>query len=427
MIIHVVKPEDTLYKIGHEYGVSSFKLALDNGIDYTGTLTIGQTIVVLVPSVIHTVKRDETIYTIAKQYGVSVITLYQNNPQLRGKPAIISGEQLIISHDQDKLGALEVNGYAEPSISENLLRETLPYLTYVTPFTYGITAQGNLVILNDKQIIATAKEYDTAALMHLSTLTEQGNFDSSRASLVLNDLTLQNKLVDQIIDTIQKKGYFGLDVDFEFINKQDGEEYAAFINNLRKRLNPLGYEVITALAPKISAMQRGLLFEGHLYKEIGLASNAVFLMTYEWGYTYGPPMAVSPLPNVKAVLEYAVTEMPREKIFLGIANYGYDWTLPFEKGDKARSISNEEALNLALQYGAEIQYDETAQAPFFQYYDKKGREHLVWFEDARSIKAKLALIPKYGLRGAGYWNIMRPFRQGWTVLNALYNIKRVIS
>ena len=96
--------------------------------------------------------------------------------------------------------------------------------------------------------------------------------------------------------------------------------------------------MITALAPKISAMQRGTIYEGHLYKEIGIASNAVFVMTYEWGYTYGPPQAVSPLPNVRAVLDYAVSEIPREKIFMGISNYGYDWTLPFEKGDKARSI-----------------------------------------------------------------------------------------
>ena len=105
--------------------------------------------------------------------------------------------------------------------------------------------------------------------------------------------------------------------------------------------------------------------------------------------------------------------------------YGYDWTLPFEKGDKARSISNDEAIKLAIQYGAEIQYDETAQAPYFNYYDKRGREHVVWFEDARSIQAKLALIPEYGLRGAGYWNIMRPYQQGWTVLNSLYHIKRI--
>ena len=141
-------------------------------------------------------------------------------------------------------------------------------------------------MLNDNHMIDIAKEYDTAPLMHLSTLTEKGNFDSARASIVLNNQTIQDKLIDEIIENMNDKGYYGLDVDFEFINKQDAEKYAAFISNLRSRLNPLGYEVITALAPKISAMQRGTIYEGHLYKEIGIASNAVFVMTYEWGYTY---------------------------------------------------------------------------------------------------------------------------------------------
>ncbi len=425
MIIHVVTSGDTLYQIGNTYGVSPFRLAIDNGIPYDSTLTVGQTIVVQFPSIVHTVKQNESLYHIAQQYGVTVISLYQNNPQLHGLPSVIPGQQLVITHDQEKLGAFEVNGYGEPSISQNLLRQTLPYLTYVAPFTYGFTTDGNLIMLNDEQMISTANEYNTAALMHLSTLTESGGFDSSLAYIVLNNTTIQNKLIDEIIYNMRNKGYYGLDVDFEFINQQDGQKYAAFITNLRQRLNPLGYEVITALAPKISATQQGLLYQGHLYKEIGIASNAVFIMTYEWGYTYGPPMAVSPLPNVRAVLDYAITEIQRDKIFMGISNYGYDWTLPYRTGDMARSISNEEAVRLAIQYNAAIEFDQKAQAPFFYYYDDIGNAHVVWFEDARSIKAKLALIPEYGLRGAGYWNIMRPYQQGWTVLNSLYDIKRV--
>ncbi len=227
MIIHVVEPGDSLYKIGQEYGVSPYRLAIDNGIEYNSTLVIGQTIVVQFPTVVHTVKQGESLYTIAKQYGVSVISLYQNNPQLNGRSTIMPGEQLIITYDQEKLGSFEVNGYGEPSISDDLLRKTLPYLTYVTPFTYGLTQSGSLVMLNDNHMIDIAKEYDTAPLMHLSTLTEKGNFDSARASIVLNNQMIQDKLIDEIIENMNDKGYYGLDVDFEFINKQDAEKYAA--------------------------------------------------------------------------------------------------------------------------------------------------------------------------------------------------------
>ena len=147
-------------------------------------------------------------------------------------------------------------------------------------------------------------------------------------------------------------------------------------------------------------------------------------MTYEWGYTAGPPMAVSPLPNVRAVVDYAVTEIPPDKILLGISNYGYDWTLPFVRGtSRAVSISNQHAIELAIQYNIAIQYDEAAQAPYFHYTDADGAVHEVWFEDARSLSARLALLPEYRLLGGGVWNLMRPFPQIWTLLTSLFDIQ----
>lgn len=145
-------------------------------------------------------------------------------------------------------------------------------------------------------------------------------------------------------------------------------------------------------------------------------------MSDEWGYTYGPPMAVAPLPSVRLVLDYAVSEIPADKIYMGIPNYGYDWTLPFQRGEtRAKLIGNEEAIDIARRYGAQIQYDAVSQTPYFHYYEN-GNEHEVWFEDARSWMAKLALIPEYGFIGAGFWNAMRPFTAGWLILQAGYRI-----
>lgn len=104
----------------------------------------------------------------------------------------------------------------------------------------------------------------------------------------------------------------------------------------------------------------------------------------------------------------------------------HDWPLPFVQGrTKAQSISPQEAVARAVRYGVDIQYSEQAQAPWYRYTDGYGITHEVWFEDARSIQAKLALIPEYGLYGVGYWNLMRPFPQNWRVLNALYRIRTV--
>ena len=151
----------------------------------------------------------------------------------------------------------------------------------------------------------------------------------------------------------------------------------------------------------------------------------MLLMTYEWGYTYSPPMAVAPINSVRRVLDYAITRIPPDKIFMGIPNYGYDWPLPYEKGiTRATSISNAEAVSIARRYGAEIMYDETVQSPYFNYTDENGIAHEVWFEDARSIEAKLKTALEYGFAGVSYWNLDRPFPQNWLVVNNLYNIAR---
>lgn len=149
---------------------------------------------------------------------------------------------------------------------------------------------------------------------------------------------------------------------------------------------------------------------------------AAVLHSYEWGYTYGPPMAVAPLGAVRRVVEFALTQLPAQKLLLGFPNYAYDWTLPFTAGTtRAQSIGNERAPLIAAQYGAQIEFDAAAQTPFFTYLDELGQPHEVWFEDARSARAKLDLLPEYGLLGLGYWNFMRPFTAGFSLQNYLFS------
>ena len=151
-------------------------------------------------------------------------------------------------------------------------------------------------------------------------------------------------------------------------------------------------------------------------------------MCVPWGYTYGPPMAVAPLPQVRAVVDYAVRVIERSKIFLGIPLYGYDWPLPFRRGEtRAESISPQYAVELALRTRSSIVYDETAQAPYFYYTAADARAHAVWFEDARSIDAKLRLVQEYGLRGVGYWSLMRAMPQNWVLLHARYDVETLSS
>lgn len=424
MTIHIVEENETVESLSAQYNVPEFVIRTLNNIPQNSQPPTGQALLILQPRLYHTVAEGETLFSIASGYGITAQTLYRNNPQLGGLPTVYPGQTLIIEFESDRRRNIDVNGYAYPYIDIPLLRTTLPYVNYMTPFTYGITENGELVDLNDGELIHLSLEYGVMPLMHLSTLTEEGGFSNELASLVLNNYDIQTRLIDAVTENIQQKGYRGLDIDFEFVFAADSLLYAEFIGRLRSRLNPLGYEVIAALAPKTSADQPGLLYEGHNYSAIGSAANAVLLMTYEWGYTYSAPMAVAPIGSVRRVVEYALTEIAADKIFMGIPNYGYDWTLPYVKGkSRARSISNVEAVQLAARYGSAIQFDGYSQTPYFRYTADDGKEHEVWFEDVRSIRAKFDLIDEKALRGAGYWNLMRPFQQNWSLLDYMFFVE----
>lgn len=288
MRIHVVAPGQTVSSIAAGYGVDPVRLASDNSISPGGALAVGQTLVIRFPQTIHTVRPGETLTGIAATYGTDIRQLWRNNWTLGGQSNLQVGQELVISYLTDQLGSAVFNSYAYPFISPALLDAQLPFLTAMAPFTYGISADGQLLPLADEALIAAARRHGTAPVMHLSTLTEDERFDTQRAVAVLTDNALQTRLIDEILQTFLQKGYRVLDVDFEYLPGNLAESYAAFLTRLRTRLAPYNAPLWAALAPKTSAQQRGLLYEGHNYAAVGAAVDAVLLMTYEWGYTYQP-------------------------------------------------------------------------------------------------------------------------------------------
>lgn len=426
MEIYIVKSGDTVWDIAEKYGVSAQRIIIDNGLASWGPIIVGQALLILFPEIIHTVVMGDNLIGIARNYGVSLMTLVQNNPDLIFQQTLIEGQQLTISFRNKKERAITINGYAYPFVQRDVLLSTLPYLTMLTIFGYGFTESGDLIELNDENLIRAALDFSVAPILLLSSITETGNFSGERASLLFNNLFIQNKLIDKLIAIMKRKGYLGIDIDFEYVNPEDATAYADFLRNITARMRAEGLMVNVDLAPKTSATQQGLLYEAHDYKAFGEIADTVLLMTYEWGYSFGPPLAVAPINKVKEVVNYAVTEIPAQKILMGMPNYGYVWGLPFIQGrTQASSIGNQQALFIARRYGAEIKFDETAQTPFFSYWNR-GREYVVWFEDVRSIKAKMDVISDNNLLGAGYWNVMRKFTQNWSYVNARYEITKLL-
>lgn len=364
---------------------------------------------------IYIVEPGDSVDSIAAMYGVPTERIIYVN-QIPYPYRLAVGQAILITYE-DIYGGRNViaNGFAYPFISPWVLEQTLPFMTELSVFSYGFTIEGDLVnpVLPTDWMIKTAKEYSVRPVITLTPFGPDGQFNNYLIHRMLSNEEAKQRLIRNIYDTVLNRGYEGVNIDFEFILAEDRDLFTEFVREVTYTINELGYEVTVDLAPKTSADQSGLLYEGKDYPALGAAANRVLIMTYEWGYTYGPAMAVAPINKVREVLDYAVTEIPSGKISMGVPNYGYDWTLPYVRGaSKAKTIGNVEAVQIAVNNNADILFDEISQTPYFSYVSG-GVTHEVWFEDARSMVAKYRLKDEYGLYSIGCWQIMQLFRAMW--------------
>lgn len=419
--VYVVQPGDALWRIAARYGVTVDQIVRENNISDPNRIYVGQRLVIPPAPGTYIVQPGEALWMIAQRFGVTVDQIVRENGIVN--PSLIyPGQVLRIPRP-----TIEVNGYLTRTGSdgEAIVREVGTHLTYLSMFSYSVLADGGLTQMNETGVLQEAVRRGAAPLLVLTNFSGR-RFSSDLAHTVLTDTAVQDRIINNVIATMRQKGYRGLNIDFEYVYPQDREPYNRFLSRVVERLRPLGYSVSTALAPKVRADQPGLLYEAHDYPVHGQLADFVVLMTYEWGYAAGPPWAIAPINEVRRVLDYAVTAIPRNKILMGMPTYGRDWRLPFVQGTTiAQTISPQEAIRRAAQFGVSIQYDTLYQSPYYYYTDGQGTRHVVWFEDARSAQVKYNTVKEYGLRGVSYWELSSPFPQNWVVLENNFRVRKI--
>jgi spore germination protein len=423
MTTYVIRPGDTLYDLARRFGVSADAISDANKLEQQQYLVVGQALVIPTTETAYRVQAGDSVYKIAVRFGVTPESIIRLN-RLTAPYLINIGQILRIPERSDNYGVIEVNAYIEPTTPQpaRIINELGPYLTYISPFSYTINPGGSLNPIDDAAILTAARANNIAPVMVITNFAG-GNFSTPNVDALLTSPAAQQTLITNVRQTIRTKGYTGLNIDFERISPSNSEAYNSFLRRVMNTFKPLGIPVSVALAPKTSAYTGGEWHGAHDYAAVGNIVDYVILMTYEWGWSGGPPYAVSPLPNVEDVIEFAVSVMPADKIMMSLPLYGYDWTLPYVAGGRwARRVSPQDAVNLAVREGAQIQYDTRTQAPFFNYYDDQGKQHVVWFEDARSVREKLLLVNKYGLRGVSFWVLGEEFPQVWLIMDNMFRI-----
>jgi spore germination protein len=425
MEIYVVQTGDTVNSIAQKFGVSIEKLISDNGIRIPYQLVVGQTLVITYPEQVYSVKEGDTLASIAEAFDVTVMQLLRNNPEFATRQYIYPGETIVISYKNNKGSALIV-GYTYPFINDDILRMTLPYLKYLIMFNYRMTGDGELIGSDeDTAVIQTAKLYETASTMVLTAYSKIGEINIEVVYNILLDQQIQDKIIENLLNTLKIKGYTGVTLAFQFINTANQQLYLNFLTKVSNSLHPEGFSVFITINPGLTYNGNEVTFEQINYTDLSNASDGILFLSYDWGSLERPPIQYS-IVTTSSFLDYIVSQVPLDKIRIGLPTLGYDWQLPYVAGQsKANALNFDSVLALASQMNAVIQYDVNTLSAFFEYVDINGQQHIVWFKDARSIDSTIKILQSYGIEGIGIWNIMYYFSQMWLVINTQYQIEKL--
>lgn len=284
MLIYTVKPGNTLAGISRRYGLSPLRIAADNGLSDMSRLVPGQNLLINVDSVRYILDEGQTLFSISQEYGVPLDELIKANPGLNPLNLRPGDTVMIPVARLEKRRPILVNGYAYPSINTNSLNCVLPFLTFLSPFSYKLTPTAELVSPDDSDLIFRAQRSAVMPIMVVTNIFDEG-FSTEVLSVILASEELQERLIGNILSELTGKNYYGVNMDIEYIAPDDRERYNAFLERLTERLHNEGFVVMSALAPKISADQPGVLYEAHDYAEQGRIADYIIIMTYEWGYT----------------------------------------------------------------------------------------------------------------------------------------------
>ncbi len=423
MTVYTVQPGDTIDTIAERFNVPSMRLLQQNIVQPNNDLIVGQNLIITHPERVHYIEDGDTLQSIAEAFGVPEEQLLHNNPQLMERDYFYIGEEIILSYR--KTEKIEVNGYAFSYIDMNTLKITLPYMTYLTIPGYQITITGDIIAPEDKAVVEAARAYGVAPLMMCSTLNIQGQGNYEIIHTIVNDSAVRKNYIASVLQGIRENNLAGVNFGCTFILKEDLQNYILLMAEIKLLLQNEGYIVIITCDPITYGFDQDSMNDTNYFYQVGQIADRVILISYQWTHAHLSLVAQTTIPFLEKYVQYAVTQIPSEKILVGITRVVYNWELPYEE-DKSRviSLTNSSALDLAYEMGVDIRFDEETQTPYF-YYKINEIEHFVWFKDAKTIISILGLVKSYHLGGVSVWSIMDYEPQIWSIINSTFDVIKV--
>ena len=275
---------------------------------------------------------------------------------------------------------------------------------YFSPYWYTLLADGTLRTRETGHAALTreVQAIGRKVLPLINKVKDNG---------VLMDSRLRAKSIDSIYKMLVNNGYDGVNIDFEGMPPSTRSGVTAFMRELWAKLKPAGIIVTMAVPAKWSPNDAINSFAACFdFEALGKVVDYMVIMTYDQHGAWSGPGPVAAADWVERVIKYSLTVVPKEKILLGLAGYGYNWS---SRGTSVVKASA--APGLAARNGATIHWHNTHKVPYFTYY-VSGVRHQVWYENSYSVDFKIDMINRYDLGGAALWALGQEDSRFWQVV-----------
>ena len=219
-------------------------------------------------------------------------------------------------------------------------------------------------------------------------------------SEILNDYKLREKLINNILDLANTYNLDGINIDFEYMYEADKDMFSQFIIELAPRLKELGKVLSVDVTAPDGSANWSLCYNRNKIAQV--ADYIVFMGYDQYGFsstTAGTTAGADWVEvNIKKFIDRE--EVDKEKLILAMPFYTRLWK---ETGDKATStVIYMKNINSKIPAGVQKTWNDDLKQYYIEYNDN-GVTYKMWIEDENSLKEKFALMKKYELAGAAYW------------------------
>lgn len=294
--------------------------------------------------------------------------------------------------------------YTNGKKSFDSFQKNAKHIEVIAPQVYGVNAAGDLKGGPTKEFMAVAKKYK----VKIMPLVVNSNFSKDTLEKILDDQSIQDKIIRQMVEEGTKMGYLGWQFDFEQMTSDKRDKYTAFVRRAYPEFKKAGQLFSVAVIAQYSLnpadYPKNLWYRvigAYDYKELGKSSDFLSIMSYDQADSDGP---VASLPWVKKVIRFAIGQVPPSKLSLGIPFYFWKWDAKTGKmvdiGGYGRIAELSKNDKQVVKWG----WDPEHQVPFVDYF-KNQKKYTAWYENSKSFSRKVDLAMLYKLHGFSAWTL----------------------